>query len=46
MYLQVKMPENGTRNVFSDEETTNKVPVMLLDVKVLTEWYESRLLWL
>ena len=46
MYLQVKMPENGKKNVFSDEETTNKVPLMLLDVKVLTEWYEGRLLWL
>ena len=46
MYLQVKMLENGTTTVFSDEETTNKVPLMLLDVKVLTEWYESRLLWL
>ena len=36
MYLQVKVLENGTKNVFSDEETTNKVPLLFLDVKVLT----------
>ena len=36
MYLQVKMLQNGTKNVFSDEQTTNKVPLVFLDVKVLT----------
>ena len=36
MYLQVKIPENGRKNVFRDKQTTNKVAVMFLDVKVLT----------
>ena len=37
MYLQVKMPENGRKNIFRNKEITNKVPLMFLDVKVLTE---------
>ena len=37
MYLQVKMPENGRKNVFRDKQTRRKVPVMFLDVKVVTE---------
>ena len=37
MYLQVKMPENGRKNVFRDKLITSKVPVMFLDVKVVTE---------
>ena len=37
MYLQVKMPENGRKNVFSDKQTTNKLPLMFLDAKVLTQ---------
>ena len=37
MYLKVKMPENGRKNVFKGKQTTNKVPLMFLDVKVLTE---------
>ena len=36
MYLQVKIPENGRKNVFRDKQTTNKVSVVFLDVKVLT----------
>ena len=31
------MPENGRKNIFSDNETTNKVPMIFLDAKVLTE---------
>ena len=46
MYLQVKMSENGRKTVFRDEKTTNKVTLVFLDVKVLTQWYESRLLLL
>ena len=37
MYLQVKMPQNHRKNIFKDKQTTNKVPVIFLDVKVLTE---------
>ena len=37
MYLQVKMPENGGKNVFRGEQTTSKISVMLSDVKVLTK---------
>ena len=37
MYLQVKMPENGRKNVFSDKQTTNKLPLIFLDAKVLTQ---------
>ena len=37
MYFQVKMPENGRNNIFRDKQTTNKVPLMFLDVKVLAE---------
>ena len=46
MYLQVKMSENGRKNLFRDEQTTNKVAVLFLDVKVLTQLYESCLLLL
>ena len=38
MHIQVKVPENGRINIFRDQQTTNKVPLMFLDVKVLTEW--------
>ena len=31
------MPENGRKNVFREKQTTKKVPLMFLDVKVLTE---------
>ena len=37
MYFQVKMPGKGRKNIFRDKQTTNKVPLMFLDVKVLTE---------
>ena len=31
------MQENGRKNIFRYKQTTNKVPLMFLDVKVLTE---------
>ena len=31
------MAEKGRKNIFGDKETTNKVPLMFLDVKVLAE---------
>ena len=37
MYVQVKVPENGKKNIFRDKETTNKIPLMFLDVNVLTK---------
>ena len=35
--FQVKMTENGRKNIFTDNQTTNKVPLMFLDLKALTE---------
>ena len=37
MYLQLKMPENARKNIFRDNQTTNKVTLMFLDEKVLTK---------
>ena len=37
MHFQVKMPENGRNKIFREKQATNKVPLMLLDAKVLTE---------
>ena len=37
MHLQFKMLENGGNHIFRDKQTTNKVPVIFLDVKILTE---------
>ena len=37
MHFQVKIPGNGRNTLFSYMETTNKVPLMLLDVKVFSE---------
>ena len=37
MHLQVKMIENGKKNISREKQTINKVPLMFLDVKVLTE---------
>ena len=37
MYLQVQMPQNGTKKIFSDKETTNKALLMFLDIKVLRQ---------
>ena len=33
MHFEVKMVENGRKNIFKDKLTTNKVPIMFLDVK-------------
>ena len=32
-----QMPENGRKKIFREKKTRNKVPLMFLDVKVLTE---------
>ena len=37
MYLQVQMLENGIKKIFSGKQTTNKVALMFLDIKVLTQ---------
>ena len=37
MHFQVKMLETGRKDIFRDKETTNKVPLMLLEVKVVAE---------
>ena len=37
MYLQVKMPENGTKNVFREMKTRKNEQLKVVDVKVLTE---------
>ena len=31
------MSENGGNHIFKGKQTTNKIPLMLSDVKVLTE---------
>ena len=35
--FQVKMAENDRKNIFREKQTTKKLQVMFLDVKVLTE---------
>ena len=42
MYFEVEIPENGTKNMFRDKETTKKVPLMFLDVKLVTESEQLR----
>ena len=37
MKFLVEMPENGRNYIFRDKQTTKKVPLMILDAKVLTE---------
>ena len=37
MPVQVKMPGKSKSNIFKDKEIPNKVPLMFLDAKVLTE---------
>ena len=34
MHFQLNMPDNGRKNIFKDRQTTKKVPVIFLDVKV------------
>ena len=36
MYFQLKVPGNGSKNIFRDTQTRKKVPVMFFDVKVIT----------
>ena len=37
MHFQVKMPKIGKKNIFRDNQTANKVPLMFLDAIVLKE---------
>ena len=37
MHFQVKMSEKGRKNIFRDNQTTNKVVLMFLAIKVVTE---------
>ena len=37
MHFQVKIPENGGNNIFTDKKATKKVPLKFLDVKMLAE---------
>ena len=37
MHFQVKMPENGRKNVSREKQTIKKVPLMFLDYKGFTE---------
>ena len=37
MHFVVKIPEDGGKNLFRDNQTTNMAPLICLDVKVLTE---------
>ena len=37
MHFLVEMAENGRKNLFRDKEKINKVVLIFLDVKVITE---------
>ena len=37
MHFKVKMAENATKKIFREKETRNKVPLMILEINVLTE---------
>ena len=37
MHFLIKILENGRKYIFKDNETKNKVPLIVSDVKVLTE---------
>ena len=37
IHFPVKIPENGRKNISREKKAINKVPLMFLDVKVLTE---------
>ena len=37
MHFQVKTQENGGNNIFNDKQETNKVTLLFLDSKVVTE---------
>ena len=36
------MADNGRNNIFKDKQTTNQVPLMFLDVKVLSQRWQLR----
>ena len=37
MHFQIELLENGTKNIFQDKQSENKVPLALLGANVLTE---------
>ena len=37
MHFQAQMSKNGSKNIFKDKQTTTKVLVTFVDVKVLAE---------
>ena len=42
MHLNALMPQNGRNKKFRENQATSKVPLMLLDVKMLKEWCGPR----
>ena len=42
MHFKVKMEETATKNIFRNKRTANKVSLIFLDVKVLTERQQLR----
>ena len=42
IHFQVNMADNGRNNIFKDKQTTNQVPLMFLDVKVLSQRWQLR----
>ena len=40
MHFQIRMRQNLKKNIFRDKQSTNKVPMIFLNVKVLTETYQ------
>ena len=37
MHFEHKIEQNGRKNIFREEQKTNKEPLMFADIKVLTE---------
>ena len=37
MHFQFNLPEGGKKNTFRDKEVTNKLPLMSLNVQLLTQ---------
>ena len=42
MEAHVKRPENGRKSIFREKQTSNKLPLMFLAVKVVTKRYQFR----
>ena len=42
MHFKVEMEETATKNIFRNKRTANKVSLIFLDVKVLTERQQLR----